>query len=86
MATNTLDIAETIYQEARQLPPESLLDLAKFVEFLKYKASVDKPEHPERGDNVLIRLDGILAGYDFSPELLAEARRELWHGFGEIES
>jgi len=31
----------------------------------------------------LIRLRGLLKGYDFSPELLAEARREMWRKFQE---
>lgn len=27
--------------------------------------------------------EGILKGFDFSPEYIAEARKELWVGFGE---
>jgi hypothetical protein len=27
--------------------------------------------------------EGILEGYDFSPEFIAEARKELWAGFGK---
>lgn len=34
-------LIERIYEQARQLPPESLADLAKFMEFLTFKASSD---------------------------------------------
>lgn len=86
MTTQTLDLADAIYQEALQLPLDSLLDLAKFVEFLRFKAGLAQPERAKSEVNILDRLDGILAGYDFSPEMLAEARREMWHGFGELET
>jgi hypothetical protein len=40
--------------------------------------------HEERqvGKPVHIKdLEGILDGYDFSPEFIAEARREMWANF-----
>jgi hypothetical protein len=27
--------------------------------------------------------EGILQGYEFSPEFIADARKELWAGFGK---
>lgn len=85
MATNTRDLIDSIYEQARRLPPDSLAELAKYVEYLQYKASGQLAQAPANGD-VLRRLDGILEGYDFSPELLAEARQELWRGFGDVAS
>ena len=29
----------------------------------------------------LVKLGGLLKGYDFSPEFIAEVRREIWRGF-----
>ncbi len=76
MTTQTLDLADAIYQEALQLPLDSLLDLAKFVEFLRFKARQEQPE--EASELRIVRLGGILKDYDVSPEALAAARREMW--------
>lgn len=84
MTVDTNVLARQIYEQARQLPPESLTDLAQYVEFLRFKAGdglVDEPDHP-KGVRV-INLRGLLKGYDFSPELLAEARREMWSSLEE---
>jgi hypothetical protein len=86
MATSTGNLIDIIYEQARRLPPDSLLELAKYVEYLQYKVSGQEMiQVPVNGD-VLSRLDGILEGYDFSPELLATARQELWQGFGDVAS
>lgn len=82
MATSTRNLIESIYEQAHRLPPDSLLELAKYVEYLQFKASGHVTQVPVNGD-VLHRLDGILEGYDFYPELLAAARQELWQGFGD---
>lgn len=76
MTTETLDLADAIYQEAQQLPLESLLDLAKFVEFLRFKAKQEQAQ--ETSDLGIVKLRGILKDYDVSPEALAAARREMW--------
>ena len=72
---------QDIYQQILELPQESLVELAKFVEFLRFKAgklaTEAKAEKPLR----IIKLKGLLAGYDFSPEFIAEARREMWGNF-----
>lgn len=74
-ATNT---AQNIIEQIKFLPPESLDDLASYVEFLRFKArGADAPAaSPEKLR--IVNLRGLLDGYDFSPELLAEARREMW--------
>lgn len=79
-------LIERIYEQARQLPPESLTDLAKFMEFLTFKASSDTTEDRLVDVSQIMKLEGILVGYDVSPEALAETRRELWAGFGELDS
>lgn len=78
MATDTLDLAEAIYKEVQQLPPASLVDLAKYVEFLRFKAE-QQQEPPQESNNLrIVNLRGLLRGYDVSPEALAAARREMW--------
>ena len=87
-STATLDsavLAEQIYQQARALPPERLVDLAEYLEFLTFKTFPQRQASGENGGNLLRDLDGILEGYDFSPELLSEMRREMWQDFGEIK-
>lgn len=82
-------LAQKIYEQAQALPEESLLELARDVEFLKFKArkSTRKSAPKERplSTQQIVHLEGLLDGYDFSPELLAEARREMWQNFGNIE-
>jgi hypothetical protein len=72
---------QDIYQQILELPQESLVELAKFIEVLRFKtgesATETKAEKPLR----IIKLGGLLKGYDFSPELIAEARREMWGNF-----
>ena len=72
---------EDIYQKILELPQETLPDLAEYVEFLRFRANrsheekqVPKPVH-------IKDLEGILDGYDFSPEFIAEGRREMWGNF-----
>jgi hypothetical protein len=71
---------QDICQQIAELPQESLGELARFIEFLRFKADgttraeAEKPLH-------IIKLEGLLEGYDFSPEFIAEARREMWGNF-----
>jgi hypothetical protein len=75
-------LAQKIQQEVLELPPESLPDLEKFIEFLRFKAKPRKTRKAETNPPLkIVKLGGILEGYDFSPEMLAEARREMWHKF-----
>lgn len=77
-------LAEKLQREILELPPESLPDLEKFVEFLRFKAKPNKAAktEPQRFDPTQARkLHGILKGYDFSPEFIKEARREMWRKF-----
>lgn len=82
-------LVQKIYEQAQALPDESLLELARYIEFLKFKArkSTRKSAPKERplSTQQIVHLEGLLNGYDFSPEILAEARREMWQNFGNIE-
>jgi hypothetical protein len=74
---------QDICQQIAELPQESLVELAKFIEFLRFKFKADKAGKEEQAKkSVHIRdLEGLLEGYDFSPEFIAEARREMWGNF-----
>lgn len=63
------------------MPQESLVDLVKYIEFLRFKADrINKGKQAKKP--VHIRdLEGLLEGYDFSREFIAEARREMWGSF-----
>ena len=79
-------LAKHIYERARQLSAESLADLAKYVEFLRFKTQGVASQIPPPGKLRIVKLRGVLKGCDFSPELLAEARREMWHKLAAPES
>ncbi len=72
-----------ICQQILELPQESLVDLAKYIEFLRFKAGKTKPETEVTDGRPFrpVKLGGLLEGYDFSPEFIAEARREMWGNF-----
>ncbi len=76
---------QEIYQQISELPQESLADLAKYIEFLRFKADKSSSETEEEAEEEkplrIIKLGGLLEGYDFSPEFIAEARREMWGNF-----
>jgi len=81
---NGVALTEKLQQEILELPQETLPELETFMEFLRFKAKPRKSKkvEPEKLDTTQARkLHGILKGYDFSPEFIAEARREMWHRF-----
>jgi hypothetical protein len=73
--------AQQLYEQIQNLPQESLLELARYIEFLRFKAGEAQPKAETVSPLRVVKLGGILKGYDFSPELLAEARREMWKKF-----
>jgi len=79
-------ISQQIIQQIKGLPKDSLDDLATYVEFLRFKAQ--KTQQVESSDERLriVKLGGLLKGYDVSPERLAEVRREMWRKFEVPES
>jgi hypothetical protein len=67
-----------IIEKIRTLPSAELSELEVFVDFLRFKTL--QSSTPEVSASLhLLDLSGALAGYDTSPESLAELRRELWH-------
>ena len=85
MAIDSGVLAQQIYEQARQLSPENLADLAQYVEFLRFKAQGATKEASTPGKLRVVKLRGLLKGYDFSPELLVEARREMWQSLESIQ-
>ena len=83
--TNTTVTIQQIYEQIGSVPPESLSDLADYIEFLRFKvhraATQPEPAFPLR----IIRLRGLLKEYDFSPELLAEARGDMWRKLHSLQ-
>jgi len=72
---------QDIYQQILELPQESLVDLAKYIEFLRFKADGADKEKQAKKPVHIKDLEGLLEGYDFSPEFIAEARWEMWGNF-----
>jgi len=70
-----------ICQQIEELPQESLVDLVKYIEFLRFKADGAKKGKQVKKPVHIRDLEGLLEGYDFSPEFIAEARREMWGNF-----
>jgi len=82
--SDDMALAQKIQQEVLELPPESLPDLEKFIEFLRFRSEPhrEKEDETEILDTTAARsLRGILKGYDFSPGFIAEARKEMWRKF-----
>ena len=75
-------LTQRIQQEVLTLPEESLPELERFIENLRSKFQARKGQKTEPNRPLkIVNLRGILKGYDFSPEFIAEARREMWHKF-----
>jgi len=61
------------------LPPESLVTVAEFVEFLRAKFGETARSGASRRAT---KLGGLWKGYVFSEEEIRSARREAWTGLG----
>lgn len=86
--THSAVLAQKIYKQIQDLPEENLAELANYVEFLWFKARAATKRPTKRTQRLstqqIVKLDGLLKGYDFSPEFIAETRREMWKEF-EVE-
>jgi hypothetical protein len=67
-----------IYEQIRNLPQESLGDLAHYIEFLRFKTRSSQSKRGSEASLRIVKLGGIAKGYNFSPELLAAERRAMW--------
>ena len=74
---------QQVAESIKSLPEEGQGELASFLEYLRFKYQSQTGKHRSRGKVKQIKdLKGILKGYDFSPELISQVRRETWAGFG----
>ena len=59
------------------LSPESLIDIRKYIEFLKFRDA-------KNNKDLIIKLGGLLSNYniDISDDDISNARNEMWSKFG----
>lgn len=62
---------ERIIATLDELPPENLREVWRFLDFLRFK-------NREYGTESGIALGGLLEGYCFTEENIAQARHEMW--------
>jgi len=67
---------EQIQQALETLSPESLAEVAQFIESLQSKQQRGTEAEPMAG------LGGLWEGVEFTEEDIAEARREMWGSLG----
>ena len=82
---------ETLHRAIERLPESTFAELARFIEFLQFKTrhneamtnALQPSENHERPPfNAVHFPEAIVSGVDFSSEYIAQARKELWAGFG----
>lgn len=78
-------LIKKIYDQVQRLPEESLTDLTRYLEFLLFASQKTPPPEPtpERPLKI-IRLGGILKGYEVSREQLKQARQDMWHSLADL--
>lgn len=81
----TATTTQHIIEQIKVLPPESLDDLATYVDFLRFRNQSVNAKSAAYDKLRVVNLRGILKGYDFSPEFVAEARREMWQSMEAAE-
>ena len=62
---------EQIIYTLDELPPESLREVQQFLDFLRFKSR-------KRANEPAVAIGGLLEGYRFTDEDIAQARREMW--------
>lgn len=82
---STTTTPQQLFEQIKTLPSDSLDELATYVDFLRFKARKIEAAQPAEKPLRVIKLRGLLKGYDFSPEVLAEARREMWRKYEDVE-
>ena len=78
MAQTPVVTVQYIHEQIGTIPPESLADLAEYIDFLRFKVDRDVPEPEPASPLRIVPLRGLLKGYDFAPELLTQTRSEMW--------
>ena len=86
--------SDVTYQDVKskvdELPPDDLSKVLEYIEFLMYKhQETEVPEQrvaeQQTPYRVVAKLGGILKDYPISEQDIAEARKEMSKGFGEID-
>ncbi len=70
---------QRIYQELKDLPNESLVEVWQFIEFIRFK-------NKETPSGQIVKLGGLLADYqvDITEDDVSQARQEMWGNLGEL--
>lgn len=66
---------ERIVDLLDELPPEHLYDVQQFLDFLRFKSQ-------RVAEQSAVALGGLLEGYHFDEDTIAQARREMWGRVG----
>lgn len=78
-----------LYQAIDRLPDDAMSEVARFIEYLEFRANQDKGEtavsSPSTPYTPVALTPKIIADVDFTPEYIAAARKELWANFAEAE-
>ncbi len=72
---NRTGTVQEIQEQIEELSQDSLSELARYIDFLRFR---ERESETESEPLHIVELRGLLKGYDFSPEFIAEARREMW--------
>jgi hypothetical protein len=72
-------MSNEIQKALDELPPKDISEVARFINYLKFKAqpSADFPLAEKKS-----KLGGLWKGVEFTEEDIAQARREMWGGSG----
>lgn len=88
----------TLHQVIERLPDHLMMEVATFVKFLQFREHVDEALQEKLDvtdlenrmgseETPLFRPvyfpEGVIPGFDFSPEYIIAARKEIWAGVGE---
>jgi hypothetical protein len=76
---------QQIVEKIRTLSSDELIELGNFIEFLRFKTQ-NLPEAGGKQSMRRIQLRGILAGYEITPEMLTDVRRDLWRKVEQTEA
>lgn len=77
-----------LYRAIDRLPESVVPELVQFIEYLEFRANRDQfsqSSEPETLYKPVELPEKMIAEVDFSPEYIAEARKELWASFGEAQ-
>lgn len=74
----TTTTTQQLFEQIKALPSDSLSELATYIDFLRFKTGQEENSKSAERRLRVVKLRGVLKDYDFSPQELAEARREMW--------